>query len=140
MAEKREQMLESGFRIFAERSIESVTMQDVALDCKVGLATMYRYFGTKLDFVITIGALQWEAYFREVEEEYHRRGGDMMTAAEELDFYLGAYVILYREHRDILRFNQNFNSYIIHENASKEQLARLLIYWTDAASTRIPAC
>ena len=49
-----------------------------------------------------------------------------MNAAEELDFYLSAYILLYREHPDVLRFNQNFNGYVQHEAATQAQLAPYL--------------
>ncbi len=126
MAQRRKRMLETGFRVFAEKGIDAVSMQDIATACHLGIATLYRYFNTKLAFVIAIGAKKWEEYFTEVEEEYVRRGGEMMNAAEELDFYLSSYVLLYREHRDILRFNQNFNGYIMQERATPEQLAEYL--------------
>ncbi len=126
MAERRERMLETGFRIFSEKGIEPVPMQEVADACGLGIATLYRYFSTKPTFVIAIGAKKWEEYFREVEKEYARRGGEMMNAAEELEFYLSAYIVLYRQHQDVLRFNQNFNGYILHERVSPEQLAPYL--------------
>ena len=122
MAERRERMLCEGFRIFAERGIEPVSMQEVADGSALGVATLYRYFNTKLLFVIAIGTKKWEEFYRDVEAEYARRGGEIMNAAEELDFYLSMYILLYREHRDILRFNQDFNAYILHENAGADQL------------------
>ncbi len=125
-AARRELMLETGLRMFGEKGIEQLRMQDVADACGLGLATLYRYFNTKLEFVIAIGAKKWEEFFEVIEAEYARRGGDMMNAAEELDFYLGAYILLYREHRDILRFNQDFNGYIMHAQATREQLADYL--------------
>lgn len=122
MSERRERMLETGFRIFAEKGIEAVPMQDVAQACGLGIATLYRYYRNKLAFVIAIGAKKWEEFFLEVEAEFERRGGELMNAAEELDFYLNAYILLYREHPDLLRFNQNFNGYVQHEQATDEQL------------------
>ena len=35
-----------------------------------------------------------------------------MTAAEMLEFYLDGFLILYREKKDLLRFNQMFNMYV----------------------------
>ncbi|MBQ7734107.1 MAG: helix-turn-helix transcriptional regulator, partial [Synergistaceae bacterium] len=55
MSAKRELMLEVGFKIFANNVIESVSMNDVANACGLGIATLYRYFATKLEFVIAIG-------------------------------------------------------------------------------------
>lgn len=49
-----------------------------------------------------------------------------MTAAQELDFYLDFYIDLYQNHKDILRFNQNFNNFVRHEGATPEQLAACL--------------
>ena len=126
MAGRRDLMLQTGFSLFAEKGIEAVSMQDVARACSVGIATLYRYFSTKLAFVIAIGAKKWEEYFEEIESEYARRGCYMMNAAEELDFYLSMYIQLYREHSDLLRFNQNFNGYIDHEHATTAQLADYL--------------
>ena len=46
-----------------------------------------------------------------------------MTAIARLHFYLGFYIDLYREHADLLRFNQSFNNYARHEGLTREQLA-----------------
>lgn len=127
MAAKRERFLDEGFRIFAEQGIEPTLMQDVANASGYGIATLYRYFEKKLGFVIAIGAKKWRDYFEEVENEYVRRGGEMMNAAEELDFYLSMYIMLYREHSDLLRFNQDFNGYVTHEGATREQLGEYLL-------------
>lgn len=126
MSARRERFLEEGFRLFAERGIEPALMQEVAAASGCGIATLYRYFGTKLVFVIAIGAKKWTEFFGEVETEYERRGGEMMNAAEEMDFYLGMYVQLYREHSNLLRFIQDFNGYVAHEGATREQLADYL--------------
>ena len=122
MTARREAMLREGFRLFAERGIEAVYMQEIADACGLGLATLYRYYHNKLAFLVAIGAKKWEEFFQEVETEFDRRGGELMNAAEELDFYLNAYILLYREHPDLLRFNQNFNGYVQHEQATDEQL------------------
>ena len=127
MTARREAMLKEGFRLFAKRGIEAVTMQEVAKACDLGIATLYRYFNTKLVFVIAVGAKKWTEYFEKIEEEYARRGGEMMNAAEEMDFYLSMYILLYREHRDLLRFNQNFNGYIVHEKATEDQLREYML-------------
>ena len=42
MQAKREAMLRNGFRLFAEKGIEPVAMQEVANACRVGIATLYR--------------------------------------------------------------------------------------------------
>ena len=122
MTAKRELMLKTGFKIFSEQVIEAVSMQDVANSCNIGIATLYRYFATKLEFVIAIGTRKWEDYYIEIEESYKNFGGEKMNAAEEFNFYLEAYITLYKNHKDILRFNKNFDTYIRHEKATEEQM------------------
>ncbi len=122
MAARREAMLREGFRLFAGKGIEAVTMQEVASACGVGIATLYRYYNTKLALVIDIAVRQWEDYAVEVRQKQAERGIDKMTAIERLDFYLQFYIDLYRSHSLMLCFNQNFNNYVRHEGATKEQL------------------
>ena len=122
MKARREAMLREGFRLFAEKGIEPVTMQEVANACGVGIATLYRYYNTKLALVIGIAVQKWEEFADYIRQEQIRRDAAHMTAAEELAFYLDCYIVLYREHKDLLRFNQNFNNYVRHEGATKEQL------------------
>lgn len=122
MAAKREKMLEAGLCLFSEQAIEAVSMQDIANACGLGVATLYRYFNTKLSLVIAIGIRQWENYYREVEKLYAARGVGRMTAGDEFEFYLDCYIHLYKEHKDILRFNRNFVTYVRHEGATAEQM------------------
>ena len=121
MAARREAMLREGFRLFAEKGIEPVSMQEVADACKLGVATLYRYYNTKLALVIAIGTRQWADYRDHARELWQER--DMsMTAAQDLERYLDFYVDLYQNFPDLLRFNQNFNNYVRHEGVTPEQL------------------
>ena len=122
MSARREAMLREGFRLFAERGIEPVSMQEVANACKVGVATLYRYYNTKLALVIAIGTRQWQDYAEYARGVWESRSTKGFTAAQHLSFYLDFYVDLYRNHKDLLCFNQNFNNYVQHEGATAEQL------------------
>lgn len=122
MAARRESMLEEGFRLFSGRGIDNVTMQEIAKACGVGIATLYRYYNTKLELVLDIGTRKWEeyaVYSRKYREECH--AGEM-TAAGQFGIYLDFYIDLYKNHRDLLCFNQSLNNYVRHENATAEQL------------------
>lgn len=123
MTARREAMLAEGFRLFSEKGIEAVSMQEIADACGVGIATLYRYYNTKSALVIAIGTKKWEEFGEFINAERERRGTQKMQASGELEFYLDCYIFLYRTHKDLLRFNQNFNNYVKHENATPEQLA-----------------
>ena len=122
MAERRKSILAEGFRLFEAKGIETTGMQEIADACNIGIATLYRYYKNKMDLVLDIGTRQWEDYHvfaRNLRKERHTEN---LSAAEELDFYLDFYMDLYRNHKDLLRFNSNFNIYVNHEKATKEQL------------------
>ena len=112
MAARRERLLEAGFRLMSARTIEAVTLQQIADEARIGIATLYRYFKAKPDLVIEIGTNIWKRYYAEVEKEYARLNGPAMNAAEELEFFLDSIIELYRSRRDVLRFNRNFDTYV----------------------------
>ena len=122
MTARRERMLAAGFRLFSERGIQPVTMQDIADACDVGVATVYRYFNTKLSLVIAVGTREWEKIAEEARRTAQARGTAGMTAAQQFEFFLDFYLVLYREHKDLLRFNQFFNNFVQHEGATQAEL------------------
>ena len=122
MKAKREAMLSEGFRLFAEKGIAPVAMQEVAKACGIGVATLYRYYNTKLALVIDIAVQKWKEFTDYIRSEQQRRDAEHMTAAEELELSLDCFIALYREHKDLLRFNQDFNNYVHHEGVTDEQL------------------
>ena len=122
MTERREKLLSTGFRLFAERSIESVKRREIATASGIGIATLYRYFKTKTDMVIEIGTKKWQEYYPEEEEAFRRCGGAGMTAVEEMEFFPDWFIDLYRNHKDILRFNRNFDTYVKHGGCTAEQM------------------
>ena len=122
MTARREAMLREGFRLFAEKGIEQVSMQEVANACGLGIATLYRYYPNKLALVIDVGTKKWESFAETVKQKRAEFDASNMTAAEELSFYLDFYIKLYHNRKDLLRFNQDFNVYVRHEGATHEQL------------------
>ncbi len=126
MTARREAMLREGFRLFSEKGIEPVTMQEIANACGVGIATLYRYYNAKPLLVIDIATKKWQEFAEFVNLEQTRRDVQSMNAAENLGFYLDFFIELYKNHKDLLRFNQNFNNYVVHEGVSAEQLAPYL--------------
>ena len=116
----RQRILEAGFRLFVEKTIGKVSMQDVANEAGIGIATVYRYYGTKLDLVMGISAWKWSAYEAETKRIEDLLGNT--TAAQRFDYYLESFLELYRSNKDLLRFNQFFNIYTESESVSPEAM------------------
>ena len=118
-AATRRKILETGFRIFSERTIERVAMGDIAAEVGIGTATLYRYFGSKTALVLAVGTWMWEKYIVENVTTVETAG---KTAGEMLKDYLDSFLNLYRNHRDMLRFNQFFNIYVMNEDVPEDML------------------
>ncbi len=119
---KRDAFLEKAYELFSKKSIDAVSMQDVADASGYGVATLYRYFRTKPALVVAVAARQWEIF---IQTRIHGFSADMretMSAGKRYELYLDAFIELYKEHRDLLRFNQFFNIYIKSEQIDSEGL------------------
>ena len=119
--EKKQHILETAFTLFSERGIEQVTMPEIADASMVGRATLYRYFETKLDLVLTIATSKWETYIKAYRASVPAERVAQMTAGENLRFFMDSFLDLYRNHRDVLRFNYNFNSYMRYAAVPREK-------------------
>lgn len=121
-AVRRQRAMEAGFRLFAEKGIDPVTMPETAEASGVGRPSLYRYFSTKADLVIAIGAWKWQEYLDEDMGRVPAEHRETLSAREHLELFLDTFLDLYRNHRDILRFNHFFNSYIEREAVTPEQM------------------
>lgn len=121
MAANRQRFLESGFRLFTRKTIGAVSLEEVARASGIGVATLYRYFGSKADLAVAISAWKWEEFRRQlalVPDASHREG----PASEDFANYLDTFLDLYRNQPDLLRFNQFFNIYLQGAKTKKASL------------------
>ena len=116
IAAKRREFIEQAYILFCEKNIESVSLQDIANRTDYGIATLYRYFTNKPTLVVETAICKWEEYLGVNMENRPTKDFSGMTAAQIFEFYLESFINLYRNNRDLLRFNQFFNVYIQAEN------------------------
>ena len=119
-AKRREEMLAAAFKLFSERNIESVQMQDIAKDTGYTTRSLNRYFATKDDLVVAVSAWAMESFITENRKRNSEQTGG--TAADIYAFFLDSFLRLYRERSDILRFNQYFNIYIKARRVDAERM------------------
>ena len=121
-AATRNTFLEKSYELFSEKTIESVTMSEIAKVSGYKDMTLYRYFPSKPILVVAVATWKWE-HFRE-ENQKRRTSVDFegMTAAEIFEFYLDSFLLLYKNDRNLLRFNQFFNVYVQSEHIEAETL------------------
>ena len=111
MEATKRKLIETAYKLFCENAIDSTSFQKIADMCDVSIATVFRYFPTKNDLVAEVSAWVWKQYIdRESPVDWQNN-----TAAEILEMYLSEFIALYRNCKDLLRFNQFFNVYVQRE-------------------------
>ena len=129
--EKYDRIMETGFKLYAEKGIEQVTMQEIGEASDVGRTTVFRYFPTKPELVIAIATWKWKEYIEWHNSLLTVEEFEKLTGAEYLKFFIDSFLELYRNHKDILRFNYNFNSFLSY-SASTEAQKQPYTQMTDA--------
>ncbi|MBQ4513856.1 MAG: TetR/AcrR family transcriptional regulator [Anaerolineaceae bacterium] len=121
IAQKKERIIDEGFRLFAEKGINNVTIPQIAAASGVSRAAFFHYFPSKLDLVVAISVRKWGEYISANNGRLTPEEQERMSGAEHLRWYMDSFLDLYRNHRDILCFNYEFNSFLRSELTSPEQ-------------------
>ena len=122
-AARRQRIIDKGFEMFSNRGIDLVSVDEIAGACGITRATIYRYYPSKLDLVIEIGAVKWKECIARISERYPSGATDSLTAREHFALLIDCFIDLYREKRELLRFNQYFNLYVKSAGATDEQMS-----------------
>lgn len=115
--------LETAFELFSSKSIETVSMIEIAKKSGYGTITLYRYFSTKPALVVAVAVWKWGGFLNENKKRNPSIEKDGLTAAVDFEFYMNFFLDLYEKHKDLLRFNQYFNIYVRSEHISSEVMA-----------------
>ena len=107
----QKKIIETAYKLFCENTIDATTYQKIANASGFGIATLFRYFPTKTDLIAEVSAWAWKRYIDRKTPIDWQNG----TAAEILGLFLNEFIALYRESKDLLRFNQFFNVYVQRE-------------------------
>ncbi|MCR4907424.1 MAG: TetR/AcrR family transcriptional regulator [Lachnospiraceae bacterium] len=115
--------LEKSYELFSTKTIESVTMAEIAKASGYRNMTLYRYFPTKPILVVAVSAWKWDQFAKEIWEGWESEGyDDKKSAAVHFELYLDFFLKLFRDHRDFLSFNQCFNVYVRSEQIDLDSL------------------
>lgn len=111
---RKREVIEAAKMIFAERSIEKATMLDIANKAEVGVASVYRYYSTKLDLVMEVALDYWQTDYAQVDTLLFGTG--IEQASQVIDYFSKKF----GENPNMLIFMEQFDAYI--SSCEKEQL------------------
>ena len=120
--DRMNEAIEAAAELLLQGDVANIKMTDIANKCGIGVASLYRYFGTKGDIVTKAGCVLWgriKALFDGVFESpyYLEKSG-----YERLQELMKVFRVLYISHQDFLRFVDSFDRFVIGEKISPEVL------------------
>lgn len=105
---KRQQMLQAAKKLFTEHGFERTTMQKIADEAHVGVATLFRYFPKKelliIDIIIEI--------IEKMQPRFEAITRSNKTGFEKMEDILNAYIdYLFSANREAVTILENFEYY-----------------------------
>lgn len=119
---REEGIIYAAAELFLQNGIESVKMTDVAERAEVGVASLYRYFGTKDALVIRAGAFLWQDLRTLFSGVFDAADFRSYTGMERIARLFGIYRTLFREQPAFIRFVGEFDSYVLRVAPGMEAL------------------
>lgn len=104
--------MDAGLKLFSERGIENVKLQEIADEANVGIATLYNYYQNKVNLVIAISAYMWKKVWDDNTNKKNKAVLDSYNAYQRIEGYFDLMIELYQEHPEILRFSGYYKTYI----------------------------
>ncbi len=119
---RRAQIVEAGLALFSARGIESVSMNAVAAAAGVGPTTLFKYYQTKEKLVVAISAAAWSEEVALAAEQCGTERLLNFTAYEMIRYYTDWMIGLYRRRPALLRFSENYKTFICRQRTKPEDL------------------
>lgn len=114
--------VDTAAELFLTEGISHAKMTDIAEKAQIGVASLYRYFGTKQLFTVKVGAYIWKKTMMKLEPLYTSEEYRARTGLEQVAALLNIFHILLEEHRPFLRFVSEFDVFVIREHLGIGQL------------------
>ncbi len=121
---REESILSAGALLFLEHGIENVKMTDIAEQSGVGVATLYRYYGTKTTVAVEVMTYLWDDLRELFGGMFDSEIFLSQTGIKQLTDLMRMFVVLYEAHKDFMKLLGEFDRYVIRENVPKDELVR----------------
>ena len=108
--------------LYLRNGISDAKMTDIAEQAQIGVASLYRYFGTKQLFTVKVGAYIWKTTMKKLEPIYSNEAYLHMSGIEQVAVLLNMFHVLMEEHQPFLHFLSEFETFVVREHLGIAQL------------------
>lgn len=110
-------------QMYLSTGISEAKMTDIAEQAQIGVASLYRYFGTKQLFTVKVASYIWKTTLKDLEPIFTGPRYEAMTGLEQVQTLMNLFHVFMDERRPFLRFLSEFDMFVIKEHLSQEHLA-----------------
>lgn len=121
---KEKKVIVAAISVFNEKGIDRSKLTEVAEEAQIGIASLYRYFGNKIELVIKTAEEYSFMVSNALKENYLNEKFESLNGINKAEKILGIFKILYKEHRDYICFIEQFDNYIIKEEIDSKRLKK----------------
>ena len=107
--------------MFLEQGID-IKMTDIAEESGIGVATLYRYFGTKSGIFTAAMTFLWNDLKKLFSGVFDSDAFTGQTGIKQVRDLLRMFIVMYSAHKDFMRLLGEFDRMVIAEEVPKEDL------------------
>ena len=117
-----EKAVEVSAQLFLKNGIDSVKMTDIADECGIGVATLYRWFGTKNGITIAAMTYMWNELNKMFSGIFESEVFLSQSGIKQLSDLMRMFIVLYEAHPGFMRLLSEFDLLLISEDIPKKDL------------------
>ena len=121
-SKRAERAVEISADMFLKHGIEAVKMTDIADACGVGVATLYRYFGTKTAITIAAMTYLWTDLKEKFRGVFESQAFLSQNGCKRIYDLMKLYLQLFDMHPDFMRLLGEFDLMLTSEDVPKAAL------------------
>ena len=117
-----EKAVEVSAQLFLKNGIEAVKMTDIADECGIGVATLYRYFGTKNGITIAAMTYMWNELNKMFSGIFESKVFLAQTGIKQINDLMRMFAVLYQAHPGFMKLLAEFDLLLSSEDIPKKDL------------------
>jgi len=119
---RKEEVILAAIEVIKEHGIENTKISNIAEKAEVGVASVYRYFKTKIDIIIATAIWMWEKEISLLKNQFYEKDYLELNGGDKVRRILNVFKTLYQEHSEFISFLEQFDNYIVKEQISRDKL------------------
>lgn len=123
-AARIQHIIECTFGLFAEKGIESISMNEIAAQAEIGVASLYRYFSTKEELAIECATYAWKMETVNYSSMFSSAEYEEKTGYEQMKCLLENFPEALVSQYSFFRFVYYFDAFVKKERVSAERLSK----------------